>query len=536
MAASRVARLCVERLEDRLAPATVNFVAATDTLSFTGLATDDDVTVTSPSAAQIRIQVVGDTITLTGDATLANGFVLNGSGDLLIDTSISNVVDFNVDLNNGNDHFDSSLENAANGVMRLSIFTARGFDADFRVVSYDGLGNEGPGAGLTFSELIGGIIAITSQPPGRASAAFNGVSRGSVGVSVGTSFKTVFRLTNRPDVAAPRATLAFRNNVTTANSSATTTTLAITYTDQGGVGVDPASFSIDNIRVANQATVNGFSALGNTVTYTIRCPNADWGSSPQGVYVVSLVGALGGVRDLAGNFVHADSAFTAFLVDTTPLTVTLNQSAGQADPTALGPINFTVVFNKPVTDFGADDVIVNGTAGATTAAVVAVGTTGAIWKVTVTDIPNVGTVVATLPAGVVHDLAGNANLASASTDNVVTNLAPAGSRLLPVGPLRLAVSTKGRRFSVKLIDSEGKPLAGVPITFSIPLFRVSGHFAGGVARVTVLTNAQGVATSLVFRPDSLRNVYYTVQAGVGSAIVRFSAITRSPLAIRRWAK
>ena len=37
--------------------------------------------------------------------------------------------------------------------------------------------------------------------------------------------------------------------------------------------------------------------------------------------------------------------------DATAPTVTINQAAGQADPTNASPINFTVVFSESVTDF-----------------------------------------------------------------------------------------------------------------------------------------------------------------------------------------
>ena len=47
----------------------------------------------------------------------------------------------------------------------------------------------------------------------------------------------------------------------------------------------------------------------------------------------------------------------------TPPTVTINQAAGQADPTNARPINFDVVFSEPVTGFAATDVALAGTAG-----------------------------------------------------------------------------------------------------------------------------------------------------------------------------
>ena len=47
-------------------------------------------------------------------------------------------------------------------------------------------------------------------------------------------------------------------------------------------------------------------------------------------------------------------------------TVTINQAAGQADPTNASPINFTVMFSETVTGFATGDVTLSGTAGATT--------------------------------------------------------------------------------------------------------------------------------------------------------------------------
>ena len=103
--------------------------------------------------------------------------------------------------------------------------------------------------------------------------------------------------------------------------------------------------------------------------------------------------------------------------DTTPPTVTINQAEGQADPAIVSPINFTVVFSEPVTDFATGDVTLSGTAGATTAVVTGGGTT---YNVAVSGMTSSGTVIASLLAGVAHDAAGNPSLASSSTDNTVT--------------------------------------------------------------------------------------------------------------------
>ena len=58
-----------------------------------------------------------------------------------------------------------------------------------------------------------------------------------------------------------------------------------------------------------------------------------------------------------------------------------DQPGGQADPT-VGAIVFDVVFSKPVFGFAAGDVLLSGTAGATTATVSGSGT----YTVAVTDI------------------------------------------------------------------------------------------------------------------------------------------------------
>lgn len=55
--------------------------------------------------------------------------------------------------------------------------------------------------------------------------------------------------------------------------------------------------------------------------------------------------------------------------DFDPPSVTINQASGQTDPTLGSPINFTAVFSEAVTGFGGSDVTLEGTAGATTAAV-----------------------------------------------------------------------------------------------------------------------------------------------------------------------
>ena len=108
-------------------------------------------------------------------------------------------------------------------------------------------------------------------------------------------------------------------------------------------------------------------------------------------------------------------------VNNPALTVTVDQAAGQPDPTAASPINFTVVFSEAVKDFTSSDVTLSGTAGATTAVVTGSGTT---YSVAVSGMTSSGTVIASIGAGLAHDSLNDPNSASTSTDNTVTYTKP----------------------------------------------------------------------------------------------------------------
>ena len=102
-------------------------------------------------------------------------------------------------------------------------------------------------------------------------------------------------------------------------------------------------------RNASYVSGSGTSAL--LFRYTIVSGDND----SDGIAVASSIGLNGGtIKDAAGN--DAGLSFSALttsgvLIDSTAPTVTINQAAGQSDPTKISPINFTVVFSEPVTGF-----------------------------------------------------------------------------------------------------------------------------------------------------------------------------------------
>ena len=109
-----------------------------------------------------------------------------------------------------------------------------------------------------------------------------------------------------------------------------------------------------------------------------------------------------------------------------PFSVTVDQSTSQADPTHISPVSFTVVFSTAIdpTTFTASDIKITGTSSG---AIAAPPTTldNITWDVSVFA-TSPGTIIATLPADAVTDLALNGNTSSTSTDNLVVfdNLAP----------------------------------------------------------------------------------------------------------------
>lgn len=166
-------------------------------------------------------------------------------------------------------------------------------------------------------------------------------------------------------------------------------------------------------------------------------------------------------------------------IDTVQPDVTINQAGGQADPTNASPVTFTAVFDEPINDamFTNSDVSVGGTAttGAVTVTEIAPNddTTFEVSIVVTGD----GTVVPTIPAGGVEDVAGNTNTASTSTDNSVT------------------VDTDKPDVTINQVGGQADPTSASPVTFTAvfdePMnnatFTSSDVTVGGTATTGVVT-------------------------------------------------
>src|SRR6266540_3668487 len=188
-----------------------------------------------------------------------------------------------------------------------------------------------------------------------------------------------------------------------ASGAAVRGTIAVNANASDNVGVAGVQFKLDGANLGAEDTASPYSVSWNTTT------------ASEGSHTLTAV-----ARDAAGN--TTTSSAVTVTVDNTPPTVTINQAAGQADPTSTSPINFTVVFSEAVSGFAAADVTISGTAGGTKTVVVSGGPV--TYNVAVSGMTGSGTVTASIVAGAAVDGAGNASTASTSTDNTVTFSAP----------------------------------------------------------------------------------------------------------------
>ncbi|AWM40013.1 FG-GAP repeat protein [Gemmata obscuriglobus] len=276
--------------------------------------------------------------------------------------------------------------------------------------------------------------------------------------------------------------------ITAATGGTNTVTVTVTYADTGS-GVDTSTFGTGDITVTNGATVTGFSAAGNVVTYTITAPAATWSASAQGTYTIALV--AGAVTDLAGNPVAANPSLGTFTVDTTVPTAAVTTPAPSITAAFGGTNTVTVTVTYADTGsgvdaatFGTGDITV--TNGATVTGFSAAGNVvtytitapAATWSASAQ-----GTYTIALAAGAVTDLAGNPVAANAAlgTFTVDTQAKPALVTSVPTGnPAGTAV---------RIID----PVTGQLIRTLIP-------FAGFVGSVDLASgdfNRDGVADLLV---------------------------------------
>jgi hypothetical protein len=213
---------------------------------------------------------------------------------------------------------------------------------------------------------------------------------------------------------------------------------------------DPTAGPTISFDVIFSGPVTGFDAadvdLGASTVGGTLVPAVTGSGSVYTVAVTGMTGSgtvvaripAGAAMDGSGQAtlasISTDNSVTFHSVSPT---VTVNQDAGQADPTNTNPIVFLVQFSEPVAGFGTGSVTPGGTLAAFAAVTgVSLGAAPNSYLVAVTvSGSQTGTVTASVAAGAVTDVAGNGNAASTSTDNTVTfdNVPPTATVTPPGG-------------------------------------------------------------------------------------------------------
>ncbi|MFZ5877990.1 MAG: Ig-like domain repeat protein, partial [Chloroflexota bacterium] len=354
----------------------------------------------------------------------------------------------------------------------------------------------------------------------------------------GTTFNVaVSGMTNDGTVTASVNASQAQDAAGNGNATSTSTDNTVTYdgtapsvtVEQAAGQSDPTGASPIHFTVVFSEPVSGFATgdvtLGGganptTGTVTEIAPNdgttydvAVSGMTSDGT-VTASVGA-GVAQDAAGNGNAAStSTDNSVVYDTVVPSVTIDQAAGQSDPTNSGTIHFTAVFSEPVTGFATGDVTLGGTANPTTGTVTEIAPNdGTTYDVAVSGMTNDGTVTASIDAAKAQDAGNNDNTASTSTDNTVTYDATAPS------------------VTVEQAAGQADPTNGSPVNFTVVFDEPVTGFATGDVTVGGTANpTTGTVTEIAPNDGTTFNVAVsgmttggTVMASVNASVAQDAA-------------
>jgi Zn-dependent metalloprotease/glutaredoxin len=181
--------------------------------------------------------------------------------------------------------------------------------------------------------------------------------------------------------------------------------------DEPVTGFDAADVDLSGSTVPGTLQVSVTPGSNNEV-YDVQIS----GITGSGIIVVRVL--AGAAQDAAGNLNIHDAYIVQETSDyeITQTGVTLEQAAGQADPTDEPTVHFNVVFASAVVGFDASDVDLTGSTAPGTLTATVTWVRSAMYDVAVTGMTGSGTVVARIAAAQVVP----SNDASTSSDNRVT--------------------------------------------------------------------------------------------------------------------
>ncbi|GAA2173814.1 hypothetical protein GCM10009846_17270 [Agrococcus versicolor] len=267
------------------------------------------------------------------------------------------------------------------------------------------------GSGSSYVATVAGVVrpgTITlALPEGAATSRFQETSLAATSVDGSVDFQPL----------APTVVATVPDGQASPTTSSTVTFQLAFSEPVIGLGVE--DLVVDG-EVGGRASV--LSEDGG-LTYTVTFTNLE----RAGDLTISL--RAGAVENAYGVANAASNDVTVTFAPVRP-TVTVEQSPAQADAAEVDGFVFDVVLSMPVSDLEESDLVIGGTAGATTVELVGDGTS---YVATVRGAVRPGTVTLSLPEGAATGAFETASLASTSVDAEVTFAPPAPTATVEQG-------------------------------------------------------------------------------------------------------
>jgi hypothetical protein len=261
-------------------------------------------------------------------------------------------------------------------------------------------------------------------------------------------------------------------------------------------GLDAADFIIhvNSPGATTTATISAINPTGNSSFYDLTVSGGNLGGfdGPVGLDLSTSPT----ITDISGKPltpVAEPATDETYIVDHSAPAVTIDWVAGQPDPATATPVKFSVVFSEPIdpATFTASDIKQNGTAKFITWTITDSGD-HKNFTVSATAVAQNGTLVPSIDANQVKDLAGNGNQASTSTDNSVEfkdNLRPT--------------------VTINQASSQADPTTALPIIFNVVF---SEPINGSVFTTSDITQ-KGTAPGVIWKiTDSGDHKTFTLSA------------------------
>ncbi|MEV0788881.1 hypothetical protein [Kribbella sp. NPDC050459] len=266
-----------------------------------------------------------------------------------------------------------------------------------------------------------------------------------------------------------------------------------------GIGTVPVTWTASSqatgyyvTRVRNSDGTTA-AACGTSATQPTTATSCDDAGVADGAYHYTVTAVL-----TTWTAISAPSANVT--VNNTRPSVTVNQAAGQTDPTAVAPINFTAVFSDSVADFTSSDVTVSPSS-----ATVTVTGSGTTYNLAVTGLPGSSAVTVSIAANAAHDPAGAGNTASTSTDNSVLHDVTAPTAPAPTASAAVTFGTFVNGGAVTLTSAATDAHSGVA---SVAYYYCAGSTGActsanwtAIGSSTAATNGFPVGSNAPFAAD-----------------------------------